>query len=185
MRSVRVIHRSLLVAVLVTAVVGTQAPAGASDRAETHCVVRAIGELADGQLVTTRETCFGTLAEAMTFASGNAVQFDEDLTGADLLANKDGVASLVSTFTLGVHFDGYNGTGSSISIVGSDCAGGYWNTGAAWKDRISSSWNGCYRLRHYPNPNRIGISESTVGMGATHNLGTLNNDTESVAYLGS
>lgn len=119
-----------------------------------------------------------------TFCSSGAT-FDADLTGEALLADEGGVASVASTFTLGVHFDGFNGTGSSISVVGSDCSGGYWNTGTTWANRISSSWNGCYRLRHYDSPYATGAWQDTYGAGSTHNLSTLNNRAESVAYFGS
>jgi len=130
--------------------------------------------------------CFATFAEAMSFASGGAVVFSADLTGAGLLADEGGAAALASTFTLGVHFEGFNGSGSSISVVGSSCSGGYWNTGTAWQDRISSSWNGCYRLRHYVLPGAQGsVYEDMKGVGSTHNLTGMNDLTESVAYLGS
>lgn len=70
--------------------------------------------------------------------------------------------------------------------MGAGCTGGYWNTGLAWANRISSSWNGCYRLRHYDGPNKSGASGDTVGAGSTHNVpAAINNKTESVAYLGS
>jgi len=162
-------------------------PAVASPGAESHCVLRVIGEQPDGEFVTAPEACFATLSQAMSFASGGTVAFDADLSGADLLANRDGAATLASTFTLGVHFDGFNGTGSSISIVGSSCSGGYWNTGSAWQDRISSSWNGCYRLRHHAQPGAPldDIYEDTTGTYATHNLSGMNNKTRSVAYFGS
>lgn len=92
---------------------------------------------------------------------------------------------LLSSFTLGIHFDGYNGSGSSITVVGASCTGGWWNTGSAWANRISSSWNGCYRLKHHDEPNRVGASESTTGSGRVHNLSVLNNRAESVSYWGS
>jgi len=160
-------------------------PVVATVGSESHCVVRVLGERPDGEFVVTPQVCFTTLGEALSYASGGAVTFNADLTGRALLADEGGVASVASTFTLGVHFDGFNGTGSSITVAGSPCSGGYWNTGSTWANRISSSWNGCYRLRHYDLPAATGDSENTRGAGSTHNLSTLNNRAESVAYFGS
>ncbi len=95
----------------------------------------------------------------------------------------DAVMAAASTFTLGIHYDGYNGTGSSITVVGSSCSGGWWNTPSWFDNRISSSWNGCYRLRHYNKPNRGGMSGSTYGAGSVHNVPWwINNKAESVSY---
>ena len=93
---------------------------------------------------------------------------------------------ILSTFTLGRHYDGYNGTGSSISVVGSSCTGGYWNTTSSWDNRISSSYNGCARLRHYAYPNKVVPFDDTQGSGTTDNLNsTLNNNAESISYHSS
>jgi hypothetical protein len=67
-------------------------------------------------------------------------------------------------------------------VVGGSCSGGYWNTGSTWANRISSSWNGCYRLRHHDGPSKTGTYADTLGPG-THNLPShMNNKTESVSY---
>jgi len=117
--------------------------------------------------------------------SGGEVVLDPDATGRVLFDGGVEGSSLAS-FTLGIHFDGSNGSGSSISIVGTGCSGGWWNTGGSWANRISSSKNGCYRLTHHDYPNRGGDSEDTVGAGATHNLSSsMNNKTESVSYWSS
>ncbi|GBE22314.1 MAG TPA: hypothetical protein ENH00_14570 [Actinobacteria bacterium] len=185
MAFVRLFRVSFLATLLAVILVAADIPAVAAASSEAHCVVRVIGERPDGRFVVTPATCFETLAEAMSFASDGAVAFDAELTGAALLTGEAGVTALVSTFTLGVHFDGFSGSGSSISVVGSSCSGGYWNTGSAWANRISSSWNGCYRLRHFDSTYAKDDSEDTTGAGSIHNLGIMNNRTESVAYLGS
>ncbi len=60
---------------------------------------------------------------------------------------------------------------------------GWWNTGTSWDDRISSTYNGCSRLRHYTNPNMGGASEDTKGAGTRDNLTSyLNNKADSVSY---
>lgn len=89
-------------------------------------------------------------------------------------------------FRPGTHFDGYNGSGSSISVQGSSCTGGWWNTPSSWDNRISSSYNGCYRLAHFDSPNKSGDRYDTTGVGQTDNLSAaMSNRTESVAYYGS
>ena len=157
-------------------------PAAASAKgkpppAESHCVVYVVGQAEDGKLTTSNPDCYGTKAEAATAASGGLVAEHSGL---------DSFAMAGSTFTLGRHYDGYNGTGSSITVVGSSCTGGYWNTPSWFDNRITSSYNGCGRLRHYDKPGKRGSSTNTYGAGTTDNLAAwMNNRTESVAYYSS
>lgn len=159
-----------------------------SDRViEEHCVVEVVSQSADGEFVLSDPLCFRSLSEAMTYAAGGAVAGEElsELSGPQLFAEPSS-GQVLYTFTLGIHFDGTNGSGSSISVVGSSCTGGWWNTGGTWANRISSSWNGCYRLRHYDLPNKSGTWADTTGVGQTDNIpAAMNNRTESVAYFGS
>ncbi len=152
--------------------------------AETHCVLRVSYEKPSGEMVMAPARCYSTFAEAVADASGGDVKLDAG-TPAAALWSDTGLQVLLSDFTLGVHYDGLSGTGSSVSVVGSSCSGGWWNTSAAWDNRISSSWNGCTRLRHYDYPNKGGASQDTYGSGTTDTLSTLNNRTESVVYLSS
>jgi hypothetical protein len=150
---------------------------------ESHCVVAVVAHKTSGEFILSEPRCFSSLAQALTDASGDSSAFPADFSGSELLSGEGGSALLA---TLGVHFEGANGSGSSISVTGGACSGGYWNTGLSWANRISSSWNGCYRLRHYDNPHLGGSSAPTVGAGSTHNLpGAMDNKTESVAYLSS
>lgn len=170
------------VMVLVGALPGLASPT--SDE-ESHCVREVVGQKADGELILSEARCYSSFMLAALDVSGGEVVLDHDATGEGLF---DGGAegSSLASFTLGIHFDGYNGSGSSISIVGTDCSGGWWNTGGSWANRISSSKNGCYRLTHHDYPNKVGDFESTVGAGATHNLSSsMNNKTESVSYWSS
>lgn len=163
---------------------GALGAAASSDR-ESHCVVTVLSQRPSGEFVLDEPLCFGSLAGALTRGAGLDPETFGGITGPDLFA-ADGNQELALSSTLGVHFDGLNGSGSSISVVGAGCTGGYWNTGLSWANRISSSWNGCYRLRHYDGPNKSGASGDTVGAGSTHNVpAAINNKTESVAYLGS
>ena len=176
-----VLVSGVMIAGLAPAAVGDSGSA----RAESHCVVRVVGQTADGELLVSPAECYQTLASALGAASGGTLTLDPDFSGAELLGD-GGLGQFSLASTLGVHFDGLNGTGSSISVSGSGCTGGYWNTGAAWANRISSSWNGCYRLRHHDSPNASGSSGDTVGVGSTHNVpSTINNKAESVSYRSS
>lgn len=186
MRGRPMVQRALLLAMLsVATTMVVIAPAGAersrpeaSD--EQHCVA-AVQQLASGELSFTAETCHNTFAEALADATAGTVALPSDLEGADLFADEI-IGQLAASFTLGIHFDGYGGSGSSIAIVGSSCTGGYWNASSWWRNRINSSWNGCYHLRHYDNPSRSGASYNTYTAGQIDSLSWFANRTESVAY---
>jgi len=130
----------------------------------------------DGELQTKDGGCYSEESAVQFQVSFGASRF-----GSSALGSGGGLAVL-SSFTLGRHYDGAGGTGSSISIVGSSCTGGYWNTPSAWDNRISSSYNGCAQLKHWDLPYTSGTVESTFGAGTTDNLGFMNNRTESVSY---
>jgi hypothetical protein len=170
-----------LVGLIMIAYVGPAAGVGPEGEGE-HCVVRVLDQKPSGELVLSDSTCFETFAQAAFAASSGTVRLDPTISPGDL-ANAGEVATLLSTFTLGVHYDGYSGSGSSISVVGSSCSGGYWNTPSTWDNRISSTWNGCYRVTHHDLPGKGGASRSTIGAGSIHNLVyPLNNAAESVSY---
>lgn len=172
----------LVVAFSLTTVWSGISPAGAVlIEPETHCVVEVIDRAPSGELVMSAPRCFGSFAEALEVASGGMVRVDREVGGSALFSEGD-MAVTVSSFTLGVHFDGFNGSGSSITVAGTTCGGGWWNTGTAWRNRISSSYNGCQHLRHFDAPNKGGEFEDTYGAGTTDNLAGLNNRAESVAY---
>ena len=149
---------------------------------ETHCVAFVVGQEKDGELLLSEPDCFDSETQAQSWA---AVGFHEPATMSAASAGLGGGVVAFSSMTLGIHYDGFNGTGSSIMVVGSSCSGGYWNTWTSWDNRISSSFNGCARLRHYDLPNKAGTGQSTYGAGTTDNLLYLNNRTESVSYHSS
>jgi len=160
------------------------APSSKVQEEPSHCVVYVLDRERDGRLLVTDPVCYSDLGVALSVASGGILEPGDVPSGSRLVAG-GGDTTLLSTFTLGTHFEGLNGTGSSISVVGGDCTGGYWNTGLTWANRISSSWNGCYRLRHYDLPNKSGPWVDLVGSGTKNLPSIMNNKTESVAYLGS
>jgi hypothetical protein len=145
---------------------------------ESHCVVVVIGQEESGELVTADPTCFETESSARAWAGSSLALAAGAGLGADSM-------EALTTFTLGTHYDGFNGTGSSISIIGSSCTGGWWNTPPAWDNRISSSYHGCAALRHYDLPDKGGSVQLTTGAGTIKNLSSLNNRTESVSYSAS
>jgi len=172
------------VAVSVMVVVGAlPGLAGPTSDEESHCVREVVGQRPDGELILSEARCYGSFMLAALDVSGGEVVLDHDATGGVLFDGGTEGSSLAS-FMLGIHFDGYNGSGSSISIVGTGCSGGWWNTGGSWANRISSSKNGCYRLTHHDYPNTGGASESTVGAGATHNLSSFMNNKTSRCRTG-
>jgi hypothetical protein len=176
-------------AVLAVAIVGwpaqnVSAKATDADTAETHCVVEVVGTQPTGEFILSDPVCFAAFSDAVAAASDGQIELPKGSTGSIVFRNAD-TARALSSFTLGIHYDGFNGSGSSISVVGSSCTGGWWNTPSSWRNRISSTYNGCARLRHYDNPNKSGSYQDTYGAGTTDNLGSLNNRAESVSYHSS
>ena len=151
----RVTWTMMLTIAMLLAVPGTGTASQSTE--ETHCVIEVIGEKAGGRFVTAPggrfvtapggrfvtapEVCLDTFSESISFASGGTVVLNISTPGSAALTNS-GIASVLSAFTLGIHYDGYNGTGSSRTVVGSSCSGGWWNAGS-FSNRISSSYHGC------------------------------------------
>lgn len=149
-----------------------------TDPGESHCVLVVIGQRQSGELITAPPVCLETEVLARLWAvPALSVAGAPGLEAASIPA--------LASFNLGVHYDGFNGNGSSIAIVGSTCTGGYWNTPTAWDNRISSSFHGCAALRHYDLPAKAGAGQLTTGVGTIKNLSTLNNRAESVSYSAS
>lgn len=150
-----------------------------------HCVVEVTSQAWDGELGLTEPRCYDTFSASISDASDGEVSLDADTPGSAALTDV-GLQSMLADFTLGIHYDGSNGSGSSIVVKGSGCTGGWWNTGSTWGNRISSSYNGCYRLRHYDYSNKSGMNASTTGAGATRNLPPImDNRANSVSYHSS
>lgn len=176
-------YKHLLLAGVIGATILASAgprPVAQARAGDSHCVMTVNGQKPDGELILSSPKCFDRFDDAYAYASTTTPRLAEGRVAVG------SIQPLGGTFTLGTHFDGSNGSGSSISIVGSSCTGGWWNTSTAWDNRISSSYNGCYRLSHYDYPNKAGSRYDTTGVGQTDNIyGGMNNRTESVAYYGS
>jgi hypothetical protein len=167
MRVTKAIITSLAVLLLGGPVSADRAAAALQPK---HCVVHVVGQTSSGELQVGPEACYGTFEDAMS-----AEGVDAWGPGAA------GRASALATFAIGIHYDGANFTGPSMTVVGSNCSGGWLNVSAAWNNRISSTEHGCPRIRHYSGANRTGTSQTTVYPGG--NLTTLNNLTSSLQYL--
>lgn len=156
------------------AVVGsaTTASATTDEHPDHHCVVHVLGQKPGGELTVSQPACYPGLDEAMAAER-------VDAWGPGASTEVQGMAA--ATFVIGTHFDGAGFTGASMSVVGSDCGGGWLNVSAAWNNRISSTLNGCPRVRHHAGANLTGTSETTYAPGG--NLGALNNQTSSIRYL--
>lgn len=137
-----------------------------------HCVATVVDETADGELILSDPECFGEFPVAMADAGlGSSIDTASEASAA--------VAS--ASFTIGIHFDGANYTGSSFSVVGTDCGGGYLNMSAAWDNRVSSTIGGCPRIRHWTGANKTGSYQDTLPSG---NLSSpVNNAVSSIQYL--
>jgi hypothetical protein len=151
-------------AAVVTVPAAAEPPARPADR---HCAVVVVGQKPSGELVTTEPACADSQSAAVAEATSAA-------------AGSDSPTASSSTFTIGVHYDGFNWTGSSFSVVGDDCSNGWLNLNTSWINRVSSTLNGCPRIRHYDFWDLAGATEDTTGSGG--NLTTLNNKTNSIQY---
>jgi hypothetical protein len=142
-------------------------PAGAAAPREQHCVVDVIGQEPDGELLLSEPTCYRT--------------FDQAQADARVAPASDGASTqaLTASSVLAVHYDGPNFTGSSITVSGTTCGGGYTNLTTDWRNRISSSLNGCSVVRFFDGLNLTGANESQFASG---NLVFLNNRADSVRY---
>src|SRR5690349_8463862 len=118
--------RRLLLCITPAAMLMVLLPATAAQaKPESHCVIEVTGQKPSGEYTTTSPQCYGSEDEA-----------NASITGGETLA---GPMALTSDFIIGIHYDGFNWTGSTMTVVGSDCAGGWLNVSAAWNNRIRST----------------------------------------------
>jgi hypothetical protein len=166
--------RSVVAGIVGLAALAVPATADAGPaRGGDHCVQDVVGQLPSGEYELSAPVCYSSLREAMT-AVGVDVRGLESVSAATLDQN-----DLISS-TIGVHYNGFNQTGSSITVSGVNCLGGYVNLSVAWRNRVSSTLNGCPAVRHFSGLDLTGISQTTLGSGG--NLSTLNNLADSIQY---
>ncbi len=144
----------------ITTTVLTTTSGGAAPAVE-HCVVRVTDIDPSGQMHLTDPACSSTRAAALRRVG---------LTEAAL-----------ADWPIGVHYDGAGLTGSSLTVVGADCTGGWLNLPAGWSNRVSSTSHGCPRIRHFDGYWLVSPEETTLYPGG--NLLALNNKASSIQYL--
>lgn len=152
-----------------TVLVSLTAPPAAATAAERHCVVKVVGQRADGELVTTSPRCYATPDAARAAAA--------DLTATDRHDPGDGVGTQSSQL-IAIHYDGAYFSGSSFMVYSDSCAG-WLNLGSSWNNKISSTAHYCNYVAHYDGFNLTGAWEVLFGSA---NLLALNNRTSSIAY---
>lgn len=118
---------------------------------ETHCVVEVTGQRPDGEYTTTRPVCGRSRPNATT---------------------------PLASSTLAVHYSGPSFTGSTFTVTGSGCSGGWLNFPSQWTNVISSTWSYC-AVSHFDFFYLTGDVEVTYSPA---NLGSLNNRTNSARY---
>jgi hypothetical protein len=150
-----------LVGVLAVATLLPIASAGAAP-ADEHCAARVMDKKSTGELVLGPTVCRSTRSAALVAVGARS---------------ETGITTQ-QTWIIGTHYDGVF-SGSSFTVVGTSCSGGWLNVDSSWKNRISSTINGCNRIIHYDGDNLTGLAESTYGSSA---LGALNNKTNSIQY---
>jgi hypothetical protein len=143
--------------------------------APRHCVIQISGQQASGEFITEPQRCYSTSSEALASVG---ISGDSELQAAS--AQSASPMSAQSDFVIGIHYDNYNWTGNSTTVVGSNCGGGWLNVSAAWNNRIKSTYNGCPRIRHFDGYNLTGTVEDTYSPGG--NLGFMANNTSSIQY---
>lgn len=168
-------RRALALMLATTLALSAVVSVGTASAAKTteHCLARVVGKSESGELKLSTPVCYATYAEVLSHVGGGAAA-----------QRAGGGATTMSggTFIIGTHYDGAWYTGSSFSVEGSDCYGGYLNLSGWWANRVSSTANGCPTIWHYYWPDLGGSSEATTGGGG--NLSTLNNLSESIQYSG-
>jgi hypothetical protein len=147
-------QRSSLILFIVAIALCAMVPAAgaANTKPDQHCVLQVTGKDArTGQLSTGPLTCDVGAASQMT--------------------------ALVTVAA--VHYTGSNFTGSTLSIIGDSCSGGWLNMPTGWANVISSTSSSCLVL-HWDNYYLVGDSQSLSNPGG--NLTYMDNRTNSASY---
>jgi hypothetical protein len=142
----------ILVVIAISLCALVPAAAAAGSKAEQHCVLQITGkDTRTGELKTGPLQCeTGAASQTMSLQTIAAV-----------------------------HYTGSNFTGSTLSIVGDTCSGGWLNMPSGWQNVISSTASACYVV-HFDLYYLVGDSESTTNPGG--NLVFLDNRTNSASY---
>lgn len=145
------------------------------DAPEEHCVAFVEGQTPDGEFLLSEVRCFADQSSALSFA-GAGPALDSPVE-ARTQANQ----VVAMSMTIGIHYDGANLSGSSFTVSGANCLGGYLNVAPAWDNRISSTLGGCPRVRHWTGANKTGSSQDTLPHGNL--VAPVNNAVSSIQYM--
>ena len=139
---------------------------------QEHCIAVVLGQNDDGEFVLSEPECttgsFDSLAASV---------------GVGQWASEGEVAAGARYATLARHWEGSNYSGSSLSIAGSSCSGGWLNLPSNWVNRINSTvtyGSGCDRVKHFDSYALSGSYQSTWPNG---NLSYMIDRANSVQYL--
>ncbi|MCP4958437.1 MAG: hypothetical protein GY925_04110 [Actinomycetia bacterium] len=141
-----------------------------ADEAE-HCLAGVLYQTDDGECVLSDPECttgsYDDLAVSMGIGSFTS----------------DGEVAAGSRYaTLARHYDGDWYSGSSLSVAGSSCNGGWLNLPSNWVNRVNSTvayGSGCSRIKHYDN---YGLSGSYQSTWPTYSLTYMKNRANSIKY---
>lgn len=126
-----------------------------------HCVAVVVGQHPDGEFVLSEIVCHEERATAVRSARA--------------------AHGTARSMAIGIHYDLHNLGGSSFTVMGDNCLGGYLNMSAAWDNRVSSTLGGCPRIRHWTGANKTGSAQDTLPHG---NLAApVNNAVSSIQYM--
>ncbi len=167
--------RRTLIGLLVSLLIATTAIAitRSSDVAgvEQHCLAEVLGQEADGQMVLSALQCTDSSRAELLAAHG----VGEFIGTGELAAG-------ARSGTLATHYDGIY-AGSSLTITGNGCTGGWYEIPSNWDNRVSSTIagfnSGCDRIRHYDGDGLTGGYRSTWPNGT---LGSYDNRANSIWY---
>lgn len=178
---------ALLLFIVIQPAIGRSAPARASAETDAiHCLLRTQSSPESLQLEIVERSCFPTFEQVLTAASAPPTAVYDSLasplTAPSSVGISTGIRPLITVltdFTLAVHYDGSSFGGASLTVTGGNCAGGYINLPADWNNRISSTTLGCSVVKHYDSINITGTVETLTSSG---NLTYMDNRSTSVQY---
>lgn len=168
---------------LVTAATTTTAYA-ADTSGGSHCTV-GVAPSGTSSPNASQVRCFGTLSEAVAFATGGRVQLPANATVVtEAQSSRPGVNA---NPLLGIEYEDSNYGGSTWTLYGSSGTGcyngvsyGYYTIGQyGWGDKISSAkaYSGCTGV-HYENSNATGSIRNCT----CSTMGVMNDETSAIIF---
>jgi hypothetical protein len=135
-----------------------------------QCAITVTGQLPTGQFTTEPMTCWLAPEGVTVVPKASSTTDSSDRVSPMNGSTPPGI--------IGTHFDGFNFTGSYISVSGWTCSGGWLNLSSGWINRISSTNSPCW-VAHFDGYDLTG----DVEYATFANLGALNNRANSLQYV--